>query len=293
MDGKKQMGSSSSSSSFTTDLFGSTESSASSSSSIFASIFDPSSKVFGRESLRSEAVGMKQDSTNQVWNPKPGSQEKTPWSSGGENESVPNKDSNPYYQEQRVQPCGLSSSIYYGGQDVYSYPQKTQLSGYSTVSLSIMKGEKMIRALLQEEIGGKGLYITKSQPPLACEFTLHYTYRIERKPKSARIRWIPTVATLQLVVNDVGTFTGDKDSVFNPRMLQAISSTNVFVTIPTIAFVLMVVDQAKAKAEVSQDTLDPMKGCPDASLCRDLYDEAIGVLDTMEQVFQVKPGMLN
>ncbi|KAG5554032.1 hypothetical protein RHGRI_011785 [Rhododendron griersonianum] len=135
MDGKKQMGSSSSSSSFTTDLFGSTESSAlSSSSGIFGSIFAPSSKVFGRESLRSEAVGMKQDSANQVWNPKTGSQEKTPQSSGGEYQSVPNKDSNPYYQEQRVQPCHLSSSIYYGGQDVYSHPQKTQASGYSTVN---------------------------------------------------------------------------------------------------------------------------------------------------------------
>ncbi|XP_058212897.1 uncharacterized protein LOC131324794 isoform X3 [Rhododendron vialii] len=120
MDGKKQMGSSSS---FTTDLFGSTESSASSSSGIFGSIFAPSSKVFGRESLRSEAVGMKQDSANQV-----------PWSSGGEYQNVPNKDSNPYYQEQRVQPCHLSSSIYYGGQDVYSHPQKTQPSGYSTVN---------------------------------------------------------------------------------------------------------------------------------------------------------------
>lgn len=132
MDGKKQMGSSSSSSSFTSDLFGSMDSSASSSSSIFGSIFAPSSKVLGREHQRSETVEKKQDTASQVWGSKPGGQDMIPGSSEGEYQSLPNKDSNPYYQEQRVQPCHLSSSIYYGGQDVYSHPQNTQASGYST-----------------------------------------------------------------------------------------------------------------------------------------------------------------
>ncbi|KAF5929885.1 hypothetical protein HYC85_000074 [Camellia sinensis] len=36
----------------------------------------------------------------------------------------------PFYQEQRVQLCDLSLSIYYGGQDIYSQPQTTQGSGY-------------------------------------------------------------------------------------------------------------------------------------------------------------------
>jgi len=126
------MGSSSSSSSFTSDLFGSMDSSASSSSSIFDSIFAPSSKVLGREPLRSEAVEKKQDTANQVWGSKPRGQDMIPRSSEGEYQSLHNKDSNPYYQEQSVQPCHLSSSIYYGGQDVYSHPQNTQASGYST-----------------------------------------------------------------------------------------------------------------------------------------------------------------
>lgn len=52
------------------------------------------------------------------------------------NESIPNRDISSIYQEQRVQPCHLSSSIYYGGQDVYSHPQNTQSPGLnSTVSM--------------------------------------------------------------------------------------------------------------------------------------------------------------
>ncbi|KAF5953709.1 hypothetical protein HYC85_006565 [Camellia sinensis] len=148
MEGKKQMGSSSSSSSFTSDLFGSKESSVSSSSGIFGSIFAPSSKVYGKESVRAETVVKKQDSESELWSTKPGPQDTI--TQGSEGESFPNKDMSHFYQEQRVQPCHLSSSIYYGGQDIYSHPQNTQAS-----SGSIKMGEKMIRAVLQEEIGGK------------------------------------------------------------------------------------------------------------------------------------------
>lgn len=56
-------------------------------------------------------------------------------SSEGENVSVPNRESSsPIYEEQRGQPCHLSSSLYYGGQDIYSHPQNTQSSSYPTVS---------------------------------------------------------------------------------------------------------------------------------------------------------------
>ncbi|KAG5550343.1 hypothetical protein RHGRI_015342 [Rhododendron griersonianum] len=74
MEEKKQVGSASSSSSFTSDLFGAKESSVSSSSGIFGAIFSPSSKVLGRESLRSEAVDKKQDSSTQAWSTKSGPQ---------------------------------------------------------------------------------------------------------------------------------------------------------------------------------------------------------------------------
>ncbi|XP_057511946.1 uncharacterized protein LOC130794042 isoform X2 [Actinidia eriantha] len=126
MDGKKQMGGATSSSSFASDLFGSKDSSASSPSGIFSSIFPPSIKVLGRESLRSEVVEKKQDAPSQVWSTKPGAQDAIPWSGEGENQSIPNRDMSHFYQEQRVQPCHLSSSIYYGGQDIYSHPQNTQ-----------------------------------------------------------------------------------------------------------------------------------------------------------------------
>ncbi|GFZ02248.1 E3 ubiquitin-protein ligase RLIM-like protein [Actinidia rufa] len=76
MNGDKKMGSSASSS-FTSDLFGSNESSASSSSGILGSIFSPSSKVLGRESLRSEVVEKKQNSASQFWTMKSGAAQGT------------------------------------------------------------------------------------------------------------------------------------------------------------------------------------------------------------------------
>ncbi|XP_058212894.1 uncharacterized protein LOC131324794 isoform X1 [Rhododendron vialii] len=160
MDGKKQMGSSSS---FTTDLFGSTESSASSSSGIFGSIFAPSSKVFGRESLRSEAVGMKQDSANQKRSLGAVEENIRMYLTRTQILTIKNKEYNRVTSAHQYI-MGVKTSILI----------RRKLSPLGT-QRSIMKGEKMIWALLQEEIGGKGLYITKSQPPLACEFTLHYT----------------------------------------------------------------------------------------------------------------------
>ncbi|KAI5682603.1 hypothetical protein M9H77_03831 [Catharanthus roseus] len=127
MEGRKQ----SSSSSFTTDLFGSKDSPVSSSSTgIFNSIFAPSSpKVLGRESLRSaETVERKQDPPATLL-----SNSKTTAAENifpGENQS---KEVGSYYNEEKVQPCHLSSSIYYGGQDVYSNPQ-SQSSVHTTFS---------------------------------------------------------------------------------------------------------------------------------------------------------------
>ncbi|OMO97310.1 hypothetical protein COLO4_14694 [Corchorus olitorius] len=127
--GRKGVGSSSSSS-FTSELFGSKES-PSSSTGIFGSIFSPPSKVLGRESLRSDLMAKKQDSLNEAFNSKPtASSGKSSKVYEGENQGMANKDMSSIYQEQRVQPCHLSSSIYYGGQDVYSHPQSSQNSVY-------------------------------------------------------------------------------------------------------------------------------------------------------------------
>ncbi|KAK8512225.1 hypothetical protein V6N13_097111 [Hibiscus sabdariffa] len=125
MEGKKKVGSSSSS--FTSELFGSKDS-PSPSTGIFGSIFAPPSKVIGRESLRPPGT-KSQHSPNEPWNTKPGASGAS--SKGHEGENPNTRDESYMYQEQRVQPCTLSSSIYYGGQDIYSSPQ-SQGSGLNS-----------------------------------------------------------------------------------------------------------------------------------------------------------------
>ncbi|XP_047172508.1 uncharacterized protein LOC124840477 isoform X2 [Vigna umbellata] len=115
MEGRKQMGSSS----FTSELFGSNQSHKSSATGIFESMFSPPSKVLGRESLRSEAS---EKTANHI------SQE-----SGGETQNTAHKDMSSIYQEEKVQPCQLSSSIHYGGQDIYSRPKSSQDSEFSSL----------------------------------------------------------------------------------------------------------------------------------------------------------------
>ncbi|KAK8588685.1 hypothetical protein V6N13_087590 [Hibiscus sabdariffa] len=123
MEGSKGVGSSSSSS-LTSELFGSKDL-PSSSSGIFGSIFGPPSKVSGRESVRTDSMAKRQDSLNEPWNTKP--------RASGENPNTWNRDMRSSYQEQRVEPCNLSSSIYYGGQDIYPLPQSSQGSGLNSM----------------------------------------------------------------------------------------------------------------------------------------------------------------
>lgn len=52
---------------------------------------------------------------------------------------IPNKDRSSVLQEERVEPCHLSSSLYYGGQDVYSQSPSAQTSAsYPIVSLYLL-----------------------------------------------------------------------------------------------------------------------------------------------------------
>ncbi|KAE8717284.1 hypothetical protein F3Y22_tig00110053pilonHSYRG00029 [Hibiscus syriacus] len=126
MEGKKKVGSSSSS--FTSELFGSKDS-PSPSTGIFGSIFAPPSKVLGRESLR-PAGARGQLSPIEPWNTNPGPSGDSSKGHKGENLNI--RDESYMNQEQRVQPCPLSSSIYYGGQDVYPSSQ-SQGSGLNSV----------------------------------------------------------------------------------------------------------------------------------------------------------------
>ncbi|XP_010558345.1 PREDICTED: uncharacterized protein LOC104827030 [Tarenaya hassleriana] len=135
MEGKKKVGSSS----LTSELFGSRENSSSSSTSgIFESIFAPPSKALGRESLRPETVtggwSKPVESSNEAWNNKAADTGVTGRRiRGDEKLGLANEGMGSIYQEQRVQPCHLSSSIYYGGQDDYAQPQSVSDSSmYST-----------------------------------------------------------------------------------------------------------------------------------------------------------------
>ncbi|KAI3470799.1 hypothetical protein Pfo_027462 [Paulownia fortunei] len=111
MDKAKQVGSCSSSS-FTVDLFGPKDSSKSSSSStgLFGSIFGPpTSMVPGRDTSRPDfghAYGNAKHETTTDCKTQKGSPMK--------------KDKNSEYENGTVEPCYYNSSIYYGGQEVYS-----------------------------------------------------------------------------------------------------------------------------------------------------------------------------
>ncbi|KAK6935796.1 hypothetical protein RJ641_032826 [Dillenia turbinata] len=122
MESKKQVGSSSS---LISELFGAKESSPS--TGIFASIFQPPAMVVGRKPQGSEVIESvhKHSSENYGWKNQ-GSPVK--YEEAGFN-SMATKDRNSYYEEQRAEPCYLSSSLYYGGQDMYSGSSKTQTSG--------------------------------------------------------------------------------------------------------------------------------------------------------------------
>lgn len=122
MESKRQAGSSSSSS-FTADLFGSKDSSPS--KGIFSSIFPPPTTVGGRNSSSSKVL--------ESWPKQP--LEGSAWThgmqaplAGSATYNIPNKDRTSVFQEERVEPCHLSSSLYYGGQDIYSRSSSTQTS---------------------------------------------------------------------------------------------------------------------------------------------------------------------
>ncbi|QCE03981.1 hypothetical protein DEO72_LG8g2013 [Vigna unguiculata] len=134
MEGNKQKGISSS---FTSEFFESIKESHPPPSSaggwIFGSIFSPSSpktKVLGRESLRSE---LSRKIANETRNSKIGIQDHYSKYSGSEAQNTVNKDMSSIYQDQRVQPCHLSSSIHYGGQDICPSPQSIHNEGFNTL----------------------------------------------------------------------------------------------------------------------------------------------------------------
>ncbi|KAL0673235.1 hypothetical protein Bca4012_001216 [Brassica carinata] len=133
MEGKGRVVSSTSSS-LTTELFGSKDPvPPSSSSGIFSSIFPHPSKGVTRDGQSSEhgSQAQRRETSN---------------------------------AQDRVEPCNLSSSLYYGGQDVY--PRSTTNQTYPTLKTRVQEAKKTMlmditRKMFQEETGGKVLFITK------------------------------------------------------------------------------------------------------------------------------------
>ncbi|MCD9561480.1 hypothetical protein HAX54_020603 [Datura stramonium] len=122
---KKQVGSS-----FSTDLSGSTQQSSvrSNSTGIFSSIFPPPSKVMGRKASAAELIQSleKQSSSCRAWNTlAPADVTKNREGAG---HCTSSKEHESLFQD-RGEPCPLSSSLFYGGQeDMYiksSDAQKT------------------------------------------------------------------------------------------------------------------------------------------------------------------------
>ncbi|KAL0375269.1 UNVERIFIED_CONTAM: hypothetical protein Sradi_3442600 [Sesamum radiatum] len=138
MEGGKQSGSS-----FASDLFGAKDSSAAASSSgIFGSIFPPPPKVMGQESVRSSEADKKNDSGNPAWSAKPGVSDNKTVGGEGQSQDATSKAISSYFQEEKVQPFHYSSSIYYGGQDVYSRPQSAQNPGFTTLLALMSPGKE-------------------------------------------------------------------------------------------------------------------------------------------------------
>lgn len=94
--------------SFTTDLFGTRDTSSLSSNHIFGPVFSSSFKA----SQHSEVGGK-----SQAFSCSPKTEGNSKYKEG-RSQSTSSREMGSFYQEQRTDPCHLSSSIYYGGQDV-------------------------------------------------------------------------------------------------------------------------------------------------------------------------------
>lgn len=135
MENGKQVGASASSSSFTVDLFGPKDSSKSSSSStsLFGSVFGPSSTGLGKDSYHPGIMGASrnQDSGCQYGNAKAGNSDYMYQKNRGESGGRTSKERNSIYQNETAEPCYFSSSIHYGGQEVYSSTAQSTNTQYT------------------------------------------------------------------------------------------------------------------------------------------------------------------
>ncbi|KAM0953384.1 hypothetical protein DsansV1_C02g0023511 [Dioscorea sansibarensis] len=134
--GKKPTGSSS----IADEIFGRKDAGRSSQSGLFGSMFPAPSSGAGRDALQSDLFGSassrKHGATDQghTWSAHSHSTTAPPGSyrnshgSPGKSQSMPHKDSS--YSSEALNTCNLSSSLYYGGQDICSNTSSTH--GYGS-----------------------------------------------------------------------------------------------------------------------------------------------------------------
>ncbi|KAI3461558.1 hypothetical protein Pfo_018221 [Paulownia fortunei] len=132
MENKKRVGSSSLPSSFTNDLFGAKHSSPTSAlNGSFSSIFPAPSKVAAKYS-NSKLIGDEHKLRSGSQSLNAGVQGEMIKDKEGESNFSPSKERNSIFQE-RSEPCPLSSSLYYGGQeDMYIHSSSPRTSGSYT-----------------------------------------------------------------------------------------------------------------------------------------------------------------
>ncbi|KAL6508014.1 hypothetical protein OROGR_024209 [Orobanche gracilis] len=158
-------------SSLVSHLFGEKDIPTTDSASGICSIFTPPPKsffsffiVWGRgHEYSSEAE--KKSSGNPYWSAK-----KDGNGVGGEGQNqggTAGKEVRSYFQDEKVQPFHYSSSIYYGGQDVYDRPPQTTHNPPVFSTCSIKMEGKMTPVVLQEATGGRDLFTTKRELILA------------------------------------------------------------------------------------------------------------------------------
>ncbi|XP_076937358.1 uncharacterized protein LOC143604912 [Bidens hawaiensis] len=127
-------------SSLTTDPVGSKESLSSSSSALFDSSFTPLSKAYTRDHISYEQPKKDYDFT--------------PKRDCLDNEDKIQKakmiDWSAYYDQQVAQPCALSSSLYYGGQDIYIPRTTKNTPGQYSTGGHITKTPQSIRYMAKE-----------------------------------------------------------------------------------------------------------------------------------------------
>ncbi|XP_004507189.1 uncharacterized protein [Cicer arietinum] len=122
-----------SSSSFTSEVFGSKETYPSSSCGVFCSIFSSQSSnvVLRKESVRSEVISAR--TIKETWDSILGTKDGIPKGYGGESQKTNTLDMSFIYQDQRIEPCNLCSSINYGGRDIYPHYHSTQNDGRNSL----------------------------------------------------------------------------------------------------------------------------------------------------------------